>query len=86
MDDILFIMNDVGMLSTIKVWLANTFDMQDLREASYILGIKLFWDRKRWIMGLSQAADIEKVLSRFSMDNSKKGLLPFRHGLAFSKD
>ena len=37
-------------------------------------------------MGLSQAAYIEKVLSRFSMDNSKKGLLPFRHGLAFSKD
>ena len=37
-------------------------------------------------MGLSQSAYIEKVLSRFSMDNSKKGLLPFRHGLAFSKD
>ena len=37
-------------------------------------------------MGLSQAAYIEKVLSRFSMDNSMKGLLPFRHGLAFSKD
>ena len=25
-------------------------------------------------------------MSRFSIDNSKKGLLPFRHGLAFSKD
>ena len=37
-------------------------------------------------MGLSQAVYIDKVLSRFSMDNSKKGLLPFRHGLAFSKD
>ena len=60
--------------------------MKDLREASYILGIKLFWDRKRRIIGLSQAAYIEKVLSGFSMDNSKKGLLPFRHGLAFSKE
>ena len=37
-------------------------------------------------MGLSQAAYIEKVLPRFSMDNSKKGLLPFRHSLRFSKD
>ena len=36
-------------------------------------------------MGLSQAAYIEKLLSRLSMDNSKKGLLPFWHGLAFSK-
>ena len=25
-------------------------------------------------------------MSRFSIDNSKKGLLPFRHGLAFTKD
>ena len=41
-DDILLIGNDVGMLSTIKVWLANAFDMKDLGEASYILGIKLF--------------------------------------------
>ena len=38
------------------------------------------------MMGLSQAAYIKKVLSRFSMDNSKKGMLPFRHGLAFSRD
>ena len=86
MDDISLIGNDVGMLSTIKVWLANTFNMKDLGEASYLLGIKLFRDRKRRIMGLSQAAYIKKVLSRFSMDNSKKSLLPFRHGLAFSKD
>ena len=82
-DDILLIRNDVGMLSTSKVWLANTFDMKDLGKASYILGIKLFQDRKRRIMGLSQAVYIEKVLSIFSMDNSNKGLLPFRHGLAF---
>ena len=82
MDDILLIGNDVGMLSTVKVELANTFDMKDLGEASYILGIKLFRDRNRRIMGLSQVAYIEKVLSRFSMDNS----LPFRYGLAFYKD
>ena len=68
-DDILLIGNDVGMLSTVKVWLANTFYMKDLGEASYILGIKLFWDRKRRIIGLSRATYIEKVLSRFSMDN-----------------
>ena len=86
MDDILLIGNDVGMLSTVMVWLANTFDMKDLGEASYILGIKLFRDRKRRMMGLSQAVYIEKVLFRFSMDNSKKSLLPFRHGLAFSRD
>ena len=67
-DDIFLIGNDVGMLSIVKVWLANTFTMKDLGKASYILGIKLFQDQKRRIMGLSQAAYIEKVLSTFSMD------------------
>ena len=84
-DDILLIGNDVAALSTVKVWLASTFDMNDLGDASYIIGIKLIRDQKRKIMGLSQAAYIDKVLTRFSMDNSKKGLLPFRHGLEFSK-
>ena len=85
-DDILLIGNDIGVLSTVKVWLASTFDMKDLGEASYILGIKLLRDRKNKIIGLSQASYIDKVLSRFSMENSKKGFLPFRHGLTFSQD
>ena len=52
-DDVLLIGNDLAALSTVKIWLASTFDMKDLREASYILGIKLIRDRKRKIMGLS---------------------------------
>ena len=64
-DDILLIGNDVGMLSTVKVWLANTFDMKDLGEASYILGIKLFWDQKRRLMGLSQVTYIKRYCLSF---------------------
>eukprot|EP00268_Persea_americana_P037989 TRINITY_DN3764_c1_g3_i1.p2 TRINITY_DN3764_c1_g3~~TRINITY_DN3764_c1_g3_i1.p2 ORF type:complete len:119 (+),score=14.80 TRINITY_DN3764_c1_g3_i1:1201-1557(+) len=37
-DDILLLGSGMGMLSTIKVWLAKPFDMKDLGEASYILG------------------------------------------------
>ena len=40
-DDILLIENDVGTLSSVKVWLSIQFDMKDLGEASHILGIKL---------------------------------------------
>lgn len=46
-DDILLIRNNVGMLSVVKVWFANTIDMTDLEEASYILSIKLFGDWKK---------------------------------------
>ena len=38
------------------------------------------------MLGLSQARYIDKVLVRFSMQNSKKGLLSFRHGVPLSDD
>ena len=40
-DDILLIGNDVGVMSSIKVWLSSQFDMKDLGEVNFILGIKL---------------------------------------------
>ncbi|XP_057466438.1 uncharacterized protein LOC130755883 [Actinidia eriantha] len=49
-------------LSAIKVWLSHNFDMKDLGEVSYILGIKLMRDRKNRMLGLSQAAYIDKML------------------------
>ena len=44
-DNILLIKNDVRTLSLVKVWLSVQFDMKDLEENSYILGIKLLCDR-----------------------------------------
>ena len=38
------------------------------------------------MLSLSQAGYIDKVLERFSMQNSKKGLLSFRHGVPLSND
>ena len=38
-DDILLIGNDVEILSNIKKWLAEQFQMKDLGETSYVLGI-----------------------------------------------
>ena len=74
------------MLSTVKIWLAKTFDMKVLGEASYILGIKLYRDWKNRMIGLSQDAYIDKVLVRFAMQDSKKGITPFRHGVHLSND
>ena len=38
------------------------------------------------MLGLSQAGYIDKVLERFSIQNSKKRLLPFRHGVSLFDD
>ena len=73
-------------MSSVKVWLSSQFNMKDLSEANFILGIKLWQDHKNKILGLSQAGYIDKVLKWFSMQNSKKILLPFRHGVPLSDD
>ncbi|PKI73953.1 hypothetical protein CRG98_005646 [Punica granatum] len=84
-DDILLIGNDIGMLTSVKVWLSNTFSMKDLGEANYILGIRIYRDRPKRLIGLSQALYLDKVLKRFNMQDSRRGLLPVRHGIHLSK-
>ena len=85
-DNILLIGNDVGVMSVIKIQLSSQFDMKDLGEANFILEIKLWRDRKNRMLGLSQAGYIDKILEQFSMQNSKRGLLLFRHGLPLYDD
>ena len=69
----------------IRIWLSSQFSMKDLGEASYILGMKIYRDRSRRLLGLSQSTYIDTVLKRFSMENSKKGYLSIPSGITFSK-
>ncbi|KAL0409768.1 UNVERIFIED_CONTAM: hypothetical protein Sradi_1911200 [Sesamum radiatum] len=55
-DDILLIGNDLKMLGDIKSWLSTQFPMKDMGEASYILGIKIYRDRSRRMLGLTQSS------------------------------
>jgi len=85
-DDILIIGNDIPLLQSVKGWLSKNFSMKDLGEAAYILGIKIYRDRSKRLLGLSQSTYIDKVLKRFSMEESKRGFLPLSHGVRLSKD
>ena len=85
-DDILLIWNDAGMLSSVKVWLSKNFSMKDLGEATYVLGIRVYRDRWRRLLGLSQSMYIDTIVKRFGMENSKKGFIPMRHGVQISKE
>src|SRR3954462_385099 len=75
-DDILLIGNDIDLLNSVKSYLNSKFSMKDLGEASYILGIKIYRDRSKRLIGLSQSTYLDKVLKKFKMDGSKKGFLP----------
>uniref|UniRef100_A0A803PUQ7 Reverse transcriptase Ty1/copia-type domain-containing protein n=1 Tax=Cannabis sativa TaxID=3483 RepID=A0A803PUQ7_CANSA len=60
--------------------------MKDLGEACYVLGIKICRDSKRRTLALSQATYIDKILERFSMENSKNRKLPSRYEITLCKD
>ena len=85
MDDILLIGNDIPMLESVKTSLKNSFSMKDLGEAAYILEIKIYRDRSKRLIGLSQDTYIDKVLKWINMEEERKGFLPMSHGIHLNK-
>src|SRR3954447_406582 len=71
-DDILIIGNDINMLNNVKSYFNKCFSMKYLGEAFYILGIKIYRDRQRRLIALSQSTYLDKILKRFIMDKAKK--------------
>ena len=53
MDDILLATNDLGTLHEVKQFLSKKFDMKDMGETSYVIGIKIHKERSRGILVLS---------------------------------
>ena len=62
-----------------------SFSNKYIGEASYILGIKIYRDRSRRLIGLSQNTYLDKILKKFKMDQAKKGFLPVLQGVKLSK-
>ncbi|GJS86872.1 retrotransposon protein, putative, ty1-copia subclass [Tanacetum coccineum] len=84
-DDILIMGNSIPMLQDVKSYLRRCFAMKDLGEAAYILGIKIYKDRSRWLIGLCQSAYIEKILKHYHMENFKRRSIPMQDKLRLSK-
>ena len=59
-DDILIIGNDISKLQSINIYIGyqGTFSMKDLEEATYILGILIYRDGSRRLLGLSHSTYI----------------------------
>jgi hypothetical protein len=66
-DGILLTSSDVSLLLETKRFLFSNFDMKNLSEASFVLGIEIHRDRRKGVLGLSQKSYSEKVLKKFSM-------------------
>jgi hypothetical protein len=84
-NDILLIGYGIPMMEAVKSSLRKSFSMKDLGEAMYILGIKIYRDRSKRLIGLRQDAYFDKILNQLNMQDSKKGFLPMSHGITLSK-
>ena len=60
MDDILLPSSDVNLLLETKKFLSSKFDMKDLDEPSFVLGIEIHRDRENEVLGLSQKTYLKK--------------------------
>ena len=52
-DDILLVGNNKEMIDTAKKWLSSNFEMKDMGESSYVLGVNIVRDRAKRLLGLS---------------------------------
>ncbi|CAL9015427.1 unnamed protein product [Prunus brigantina] len=85
-DDILLACTDLSMLHNCKEFLSKHFEMTDLGEATYVLGIEISRNREKGTLGLSQKNYIEKVLQRFNMLGCGGTDMPISKGDKLSRE
>nr|GEU46387.1 hypothetical protein [Tanacetum cinerariifolium] len=83
-DDIIIIGNHIPSLQSVKDYFGKCFAMKDLEEAAFILGIKIYRDRSKRLIRLSQDAYMDKI-KRHKIDNSKRGHIPMQERLDLNK-
>ncbi|KAM0968159.1 hypothetical protein TB1_015836 [Malus domestica] len=84
-DDILLASNCMNMLLETKGLLSKTFEMKDMGNASFVLGIEIVRNRSKKLLGLSQKSYIENVLQRFNMQHCSNGEVPMGKGDRLNK-
>jgi len=80
MDDIFLATNDMDFLYEVKQFLSKNFDMKDMGEAFYVIGIKIHKGRSRGILGLSQETYINKFLEGFNTKDCSPSVTPIVKG------
>ena len=80
MDVILLATNDKGLLHEVKQFLFENFDMKDMGDVTYVIGMKIHRDKFRGLLGLSQETYINKVLERFQMKDCSPSIAPIVKG------
>lgn len=76
-DDLLILTNNEKTKVLLKGKLSQKFDMKDLGEARYLLGMNITRDRKSGKIWLNQTTYIQRILQKFGMSECKPVSTPF---------
>nr|GEW27637.1 hypothetical protein [Tanacetum cinerariifolium] len=68
-----------------QVWRLADLPPNYLEETAFILEIKIYQDRSKRLIRLSQSAYMDKILKRYRMDNSKRGYIHMQEKLDLNK-
>ena len=74
------------MIDTAKKWLSSNFEIKNMSDANYILGVKIVKDRFKRLLGLSQETYIKRMLECYHMQDSKPMDTPIDKSLSLSRE
>ena len=84
-DDTILAANDVELLQAEKNELSKRFEMEDLGEIHYCLGMTIKRDRNAKVMMIHQKSYLEAVLKKFGMQHCKPISTPMDPNAKFEK-
>jgi len=84
-DDLLIASNDLEALALEKRKMRERFEMEDLGEVHYCLGMSIKRNRNEGTLTIDQRAYLSAVLKRFAMTNCKPVATPLESGMKFEK-
>jgi transposase InsO family protein len=84
-DDLLLIGSLLAEVKQLKKDLSARFEMTDLGEAQYVLGLQITRNRRARTLSLSQSDYIRRLLERYGMSDCNNAPTPLPTGLRLSK-
>ena len=85
-DDILIAAPGEERAAKVKPHLASKFDVRDLREATYFLGMELARDRAARTLKLAQRKLTGELLGRYSLTDARARSVPLSAGEKLTKE
>jgi len=84
-NDIIPVSNNPALLKAEKAALCERFEMTDLGEIHYLLGMSIKRDRESRILTISQPNYLDNVLKKFGIENCKPVSIPLAPGRKFQQ-